>query len=329
MVRPQGLIEEVRGAGQGQGGLRVPELRRMPQGVCKGVRGAGVGEQAPGVVLACRRAQLLHEIEGLATTASTVRDRDGGDVHRPQEPGGRLLDPPPTLGLVLPRLPDRPALKPVDHHLGVVLRELADRGFDEFAQRLTGVIGPPVQRLQPVRRDARGREHGEDPELGAGDRLPAGALILDPLERALEGQPQGDTDGLGVLIPLPAPDAALQCGPLEHVEVVRQSVPVVPRRRRGLHDRDRKIAQGPGDGVRRLSIRRFAVGLACAVEQNADRLLALEDPDGHMRPPKARPVRQPRRGHQDPQTRPMRNKGFQVIGVLDVVEDDETIRPFR
>ena len=216
MVWSQGLIEEVHGVGQGQGGLRVPKLRRVPQGVCEGVRGAEIREQALGVVLPGDCAQLLHQIEGLATATGAVRDRDGGDVHRPQEPGGRFFDPPPTLGLVPPGLPDHAALKPVDHHPGVVLRELADRGLDEFAQRPTGVIGPPVQRLQPARGDARGREHGEDPELGARDLLLVGALTLDPLERALEGQSQGDAHGLGVLIALPAPDALLQCGPLEH-----------------------------------------------------------------------------------------------------------------
>ena len=122
VVRPQGPGEEVHGVGQGQGGLRVPELCCVLQGVGEGVRGAGVEEQGLGVVLSGRRAQLLHQIEGLATTAGTVPNRDGGDVsHRPQERGGLLLDPPPALGLVLPRLPDHAALKPVDHHLGVVL----------------------------------------------------------------------------------------------------------------------------------------------------------------------------------------------------------------
>ena len=291
----------------------------------EGIRGAGVEEQGLGVVLSGRRAQLLHQIEGLATAAGIVPNRDGGDVHRPQEPGGLLLDPPPALGLGPPFLPDHAALKPVDHHLGAVLREPADRGFDEFAQRPTGVIGRPIPiPSQPARGDARGREHGENPELGAGDRLPVGALLLDPLERALKRQPQGDAHGLGVLIPLPAPNALLQCGPLEHVEVGRQSVPVTPRRRRGLHDRDRKIAQGPGNGVRRP-----AVGLVGMVEQNADRLLPLEDPDGHVHPAGARPVRQPRRRHQDPHPLPAGNEPDQVIGVLDVVEHDQAIRPLR
>ena len=176
-----------------------------------------------------------------------------------------------------------------------------------------------------MRGDARGREHGEKPELGAGDRPPAGAPLLDPFERALKRQPQGDADGLGVLVPLPAPDALLQRGPLEHLEIGRQSVPVAPRHRRGLHDRDRKIAQGPGDGVRRP-----AVGPAArAVEQNADRLLPLEDPDGHVRPASALPVRQPRRRHQDPHPLPARNKTRQVIGTVDIVEHDQTTRPFR
>ena len=332
VVGPQGLIEEVHGVGQGHGGLRVPELRRMPQGVCEGVRGAGIREQALGVVLPGDCAQLLHQIEGLATTADTVRNRDGDDVsHRPQEPGGRLLDPPPALGLDPPDLPDHPALKPVDHHFGVVLRELADRGLDEPAQRPTGIIGPLVQPLlQPGHGDAWGREHGENPELGARDRLPVGAPALDPLERALEGQPQGGADGLGVLITLPAPDALLQRGPLEHVEIGRQSVPVAPRRRRGLHDRDRKIAKDTGDPIRRLDVRRPAVGPAArAVEQYADRLLPLEDPDGHVHPTLVLPVHQPRRRHQNPHALPAGNEPGQVIGVLDVVEDDEAIRPLR
>ena len=329
MVGAQGLIEEVHSVGQGHGGLRTPQLRRVPQGVGEGIRGAGAGEQGLGVVLSGRRAQLLHEIEGLATAAGIVPNWDGVDVHRPQEPGGCLLDPPPALGLGPPFLPDHAALKPVDHHLGAVLREPADRGLDEFAQRPTGVSGRPIP-SQPARGDARGREHRENPELNASDRLPVGALLLDPLERALEGQPQGDAHGLGVLIPLPAPNALLQRCPLEHVEIGRQSVPVTPRRRRGLHDRDRKIAQGPGDGVRRPDVRRPAVGPAArAVEQNADRLLPLEDPDGHVRPACAFPVRQPRRGHQDPQTRPSGNKGFQVIGAVDVVEHDEATRLLR
>ena len=296
----------------------------MPQGVCEGVRGAETEEQALGVVLPGRRAQLLHQIEGLATTEAAVRDRDGGDVHRPQEPGSLLLNPLPARRLVLPRLPDHAALKPVNHHFRAVLRELADRGLDELAQRLTGVTGPPVQRLQPARGDARGREHGEVSELGAGDRLPVVVLILDPLERALEGQPQGDADGFGVLIPRLTPDTGLQRGPPKRFEIVREVVSAAPRRRRGLRDRDRKIAEGPGD-----SIRRFAVNLARAVEQNADRLLPFEDPDGHVHPAGACPVRQPRRRHQDPQTRSTRNKGFQVIGVLNVVEDDEAIRLLR
>ena len=324
VVGAQGLIEEVHGVGQGQGGLRVPEPRRVPQGVGEGVRGAGVGEQALGVVLPGDCAQLLHQIEGLATATGTVSNRDGGDVHRPQEPGGLLLDPPPARRLGLPRLPDRPALKPVDHHFGAVLREPADRGLDEFAQRPTGVTGSPVQRLQPAHGDARGREHGEDPELGSRGLPPVGAPLLDPLERALEGQPQGGAHGLGVLVPLPAPDALLQRSPLEHVEVGRQSVPVAPRRRRGLRDRDRKIAEDPGDGVRRL-----AAGLVGAVEQNADRLFALEDPYGHVHPTGARPVNQPRRGHQDPYALPAGNETGQVVGAVDVVEHDQTIRPFR
>ena len=265
VVGSQGPGEEVHGVGQGQGGLRVPELCCVLQGVGEGVRGAGAGEQGLGVVLSGRRAQLLHEIEGLATAAGIVPNRDGGDVHRPQERGGLLLDLPPALGLVLPRLPDHAALKPVDHHFRVVLREPADRGFDESAQRPAGVTGSPIRLLQPARGDARGREHGENPELGAGDRPPAGALILDPLERALEGQSQGGAHGSGVLVPLPAPDALLQCGPLEHVEIVRQRVPVAPRRRRGLHDRDRKVAEDLGDPIRRPT-----VGLVGAVEQHVD-----------------------------------------------------------
>ena len=121
VVGSQGFGEEVHGVGQGQGGLRVSELRRVLQGVGEGVRGAGVGEQGLGVVLPGRRAQLLHEIEGLATAATTVPNRDGVDVHRPQERGGPSLDPPPALGLGPPDLPDHAALKPVDHHFGVVL----------------------------------------------------------------------------------------------------------------------------------------------------------------------------------------------------------------
>ena len=121
VVRSQSFIEKVHGVGQGQGGLRVPELRRVPQGVRKGTRGAGAGEQAPGMVLPGRRPQLLHKIEDLATTAATVPNRDGGDVHRPQEPGGRLLDPPPTRRLGLPRLPNHSALKFADHHFGAIL----------------------------------------------------------------------------------------------------------------------------------------------------------------------------------------------------------------
>ena len=120
MVGSQGLVEEVHGVGQGQGGLRSPELRRVPQGVGEGIRGAGAGEQGLGVVLPGRRAQLLHQIEGLPPPLGAVRNRDGGDVHRPQEPGGRLLDPPPALGLGPPFLPDHAALKPVDHHFRVV-----------------------------------------------------------------------------------------------------------------------------------------------------------------------------------------------------------------
>ena len=329
VVGSQGLGEEVHGVGQGQGGLWVPEFRRVLQGVGEGGCGAGVGEQALRVVLPGRLAQLLHQIEGLATTTGTVRNRDGGDVHRLQEPGDLLLDPPPALGLVLPRLPDHAALKPVDHHPGAVLREPADRGVNELAQRPTGVTGSPVQCLQPASRDARGREHGENPELNAGDRPPVGAPLLDPLERALEGQPQGDAHDLGILIPRLTLDAGLQRGPLEHVEVGRQSVPVAPRCRRGLRDRDRKIAQGPGDGIRRLDVRRLAVGLVGAVEQNADRLLALEDPDGDVRPAVVLPVRPPRRRHQNPHTLPAGNETGQVIGVLDVVEDDQTIRLLR
>ena len=120
VVGSQGLIEEVHGVGQGQGGLRTPKPCRVLQGVREGIRGAGVGEQAPGVGLPSRRAQLFHQIEGLAT-AGTVRNRDGGDVHRPQEPGGRLLDPFPVRRFIPSSLPDHATLKPVDHHFGTVL----------------------------------------------------------------------------------------------------------------------------------------------------------------------------------------------------------------
>ena len=44
MVGSQGLVEEVHGVGQGQGGLGSPELCRVPQGVGEGVRGAEMGE---------------------------------------------------------------------------------------------------------------------------------------------------------------------------------------------------------------------------------------------------------------------------------------------
>ena len=329
VVGAQGLIEEVHGVGQGQGGLRVSELCRVLQGVCEGVCGAGIREQGLGVVLSGRRPQLLHQIEGLPPPLGAVRDWDGGDVHRPQEPGGRLLDSPPALGLAPPDLPDDPALKFADHHLGVVLREPADRGLDEFAQRLTGVTGPSVQRLHPARGDARGREHGENPELNARDLPPVGALTFDPLELALEGQPQGGADGIGVLIARLTPDALLQRSPLEHLEVVRQSVPVAPRRRRGLHDRDRKITEDLSNGVRRPDVRGPAAGLVGAVEQYTDRLLSLEDPNGHMHPTFVLPVRPPRRGHQDPHPLSAGNEPGQVVGAVDVVEDDEAIRLLR
>ena len=48
-----------------------------------------------------------------------------------------------------------------------------------------------------------------------------------------------------------------------------------------------------------------------------------------MLPAGALPVRQPRRGHQDPHALPAGNDLDQIIGVLDVVEDDEAIRLLR
>ena len=48
-----------------------------------------------------------------------------------------------------------------------------------------------------------------------------------------------------------------------------------------------------------------------------------------MHPAGALPVRQPRRRHQDPHALPAGNEIGQVVGVFDVVEDDQAIRPLR
>ena len=106
-------------------------------------------------------------------------------------------------------------------------------------------------------------------------------------------------------------------------EIIRKTVPAALNSCRGLRNCQRQVAESLGNGVRRL-----AVGLIRAVEQHSDRLLALEASHADMHQAGLIPIRSSRRG-QDSQPLPTRDEVGQIVGTIEIVQDDEPVRPFR
>ena len=188
----------------------------------------------------------------------------------------------------------------MQRRLRAVLRELADRELDQRTQGLIGVQRAPVRRvlvnvLQPRPRDSGGGEQDEDAKLAAGDLLPARALLSDLFECALEGEPQGGANSIRIFIAVQVTDTVLQRVLPEPVQIGGETALAALDRCRRLRDRHRQIAEGVGNGVRRI-----AVGLASTAEQHGDRLLALEDPHADGRPVGLLPIHSLRRRSHDP-----------------------------
>ena len=87
---------------------------------------------------------------------------------------------------------------------------------------------------------------------------------------------------------------------------------------------------GDGDGQVAQRIRdpvsSFAVSVASVLAQEGDRLLPIEGAHRQLQPPQAVPVEVARGGDEGPNSSTLGDEVFQVVGVLHVVEDEETVR---
>ena len=87
---------------------------------------------------------------------------------------------------------------------------------------------------------------------------------------------------------------------------------------------------GYGDGQVAKRIRdlvsSFAVSAASVLAQEGDRLLPIEGTHRQPQPPQAVPAEVARGGDEGPDSSTLGDEVFQVVRILHVVEDEETIR---
>ena len=70
----------------------------------------------------------------------------------------------------------------------------------------------------------------------------------------------------------------------------------------------------------------FAVSVASALAQEGDRLLPIEGAHRQPQPPQAVPVEVTRGGDEGPNSGALGDEVFQVVRILHIVENEETVR---
>ena len=87
---------------------------------------------------------------------------------------------------------------------------------------------------------------------------------------------------------------------------------------------------GDGDGHVAKRIRdpvcRIAVSVAGALAQEGDRLLPFKGANRQPQPPRAVPVEVARGGDEGPNSSTLGNEVSQVVRILHIVEDEESVR---
>ena len=91
--------------------------------------------------------------------------------------------------------------------------------------------------------------------------------------------------------------------------------------RGGLGDGDGHVAKRIRDPVSS-----FAVSVASVLAQEGDRLLPIEGAHRQPQPPRAGPVEAARGGDEGPDSSTLGDEVSQVVRILHVVEDEETVR---
>ena len=88
------------------------------------------------------------------------------------------------------------------------------------------------------------------------------------------------------------------------------------------------LGDGEGQVAERLrdSVSYFAVSVASVLAQEGDRLLPIEGAHRQPQPPQAVPVEVTRGGDEGPDSSTLGDEVSQVVRVLHVVEDEETVR---
>ena len=87
---------------------------------------------------------------------------------------------------------------------------------------------------------------------------------------------------------------------------------------------DREVAKRLCDLVCRIT-----VSVTGALAEKSDRLLAIEDANRQRQPSQTVPVEVARCGDDDPDSAALRDKSFQVVEILDVIEDEEAVNCIR
>ena len=90
--------------------------------------------------------------------------------------------------------------------------------------------------------------------------------------------------------------------------------------RGGLGNGDRHVAQRIRDPVSS-----FAVSVASVLAQEGDRLLPIEGANRQPQPPQAVPVEVTRGGDEGPNSSTLGDEVFQVVRILYIVENEETV----
>ena len=88
-----------------------------------------------------------------------------------------------------------------------------------------------------------------------------------------------------------------------------------------LSHRDRQVAKRVRDPICRIT-----VSIASALAEKNNRLLSFKDANWQRQPSQTAPVKVARRGDDDPSSAALGSETLQVVEILDVIEDEETIR---
>ena len=91
------------------------------------------------------------------------------------------------------------------------------------------------------------------------------------------------------------------------------------------------LGDGEGHVAKRIRdpVSCFAVSVASVSAQEGDRLLPIEGANRQPQPPRVVPVEAARGGDDGPNSGALGDEVSQVVGILHVVEDEETVAPIR